>query len=166
MKWPVLQNRRVAIFRMAFRPRKVFGTFEKRAPGLTTDTRIVITNHNNKQRSLTECVHMTSRRPCWRSKQRNGGHVGGVKYSFGDWTLFLCKFLLLFHYANMASGHMSEHTLYLKQSLNAYHLSKLVSSQQRISAATLRSVSGQNDSAVEGYSIWPCAAPLVSQNWP
>ena len=42
---------------------------------------------------------MTSRRPCWRSKQRNGGHVGGVKYSFGDWTLFLCKFLLLFHYA-------------------------------------------------------------------
>ena len=31
-----------------------------------------------------ECVHMTSRRPCWRSKQRNGGHVGGVKYSFGD----------------------------------------------------------------------------------
>ena len=45
------------------------------------------------------------------SKQRNGGHVGGVKYSFEDCTLFLCKFLLLFHYANMASGHMSE-TLY------------------------------------------------------
>ena len=31
-----------------------------------------------------ECVHMTSRRPCWRSKQKNGGHLGGVKYSFGD----------------------------------------------------------------------------------
>ena len=31
-----------------------------------------------------ECVHMTSRGPCWRSKQRNGGHVGGVKYSFGN----------------------------------------------------------------------------------
>ena len=60
-----------------------------------------------------ECVHMTSRRPRWRSKQRNGSHLGGVKYSFGDWTLFLCKFLLLFYYANMASGHMSEHTLYL-----------------------------------------------------
>ena len=59
-----------------------------------------------------ECVHMTSWRPCWRSKQRNGGHVGGVKYSFGDWTLFLCKSLLLFHYANMVSGHMSEHTLF------------------------------------------------------
>ena len=58
-----------------------------------------------------ECVHMTSRGPCWGSKQRNGGHVGGVKYSIGNWTLFLCKFLLLFHYANMASGHMSEHTL-------------------------------------------------------
>ena len=55
---------------------------------------------------------MTSRRPCWRSKQRNGGHLGGIKYSFGDWTLFLCKSLLLFHYANMASGHMSEHTLF------------------------------------------------------
>ena len=50
-------------------------------------------------------------RPCWRSKQRNGGHLGGVKYSFGDWTVFLCKFLLLFHYVNMAPGHMSEHTL-------------------------------------------------------
>ena len=51
---------------------------------------------------------------CWRSKQRNGGHVGRVKFSFGDWTLFLCKFLLLFHYANMATGHdhMSEHNLY------------------------------------------------------
>ena len=53
-------------------------------------------------------VHMTSRRPCWRSKQRNGGHVGEVKYSFGDKTLFLCKSMLLFHYA---TGHMSEHTL-------------------------------------------------------
>ena len=59
-----------------------------------------------------DCVHMTSRRPCWRSKQTNGGHVGGVKYSFGDKTLFLCKSLLLFHYANMASGHMSEHTVH------------------------------------------------------
>ena len=59
-----------------------------------------------------ECIHMTSRRPCWMSKQRNGGHVGGVKFSFGDWILFLCKFLLLFHYTNMASCHMSEHTLH------------------------------------------------------
>ena len=33
------------------------------------------------------------------------------EYSFGDLTLFLCKFLLLFHYATLASGHMSEHTL-------------------------------------------------------
>ena len=63
-------------------------------------------------RTSIECVHMTSRRPCWMSKQRNGGHLGEVKYSFGDWTLFLCKLLLLFHYANMASGHMSEHTLF------------------------------------------------------
>ena len=61
--------------------------------------------------NFIECVHMTSRRPSWRSKQGNGRHVGGVKYSFGDLNLFLCKLLLLFHYANMASGHMSEHTL-------------------------------------------------------
>ena len=59
-----------------------------------------------------DCVHMTSRRPFWRSKQRNGDHVGGVKYSLGDKTLFLCKTLLLFHYANMASGDMSEHTVH------------------------------------------------------
>ena len=26
---------------------------------------------------------MMSRRPCWKSKLRNGGYVGGVKYSFG-----------------------------------------------------------------------------------
>ena len=59
------------------------------------------------------CVHTTSRRPCGRSKQRNGGHVIRVKYSFGELTLFLCKFLLLLHYANMASGHMSEHSICL-----------------------------------------------------
>ena len=34
MKRPALQNERVVVLRMAFRARKVFGTFEKRAPGL------------------------------------------------------------------------------------------------------------------------------------
>ena len=58
-----------------------------------------------------ECFHMMSRRPCWSSRQRNGGHLGGVKYSLGDLTLFLCKFLLLFHYANVTSGHMRDHNL-------------------------------------------------------
>ena len=33
MKRSALQNKRVAVLRMAFRARKVFGTFEKRAPG-------------------------------------------------------------------------------------------------------------------------------------
>ena len=37
-----------------------------------------------EQQNAMECVHMTPRRPCWRSKQRNGGHLGGVKYSFGN----------------------------------------------------------------------------------
>ena len=40
---------------------------------------------------LEECVHMTSRRPCWRSKQTNGGHLGGVKYYLG---------IKLYFYAN------------------------------------------------------------------
>ena len=44
------------------------------------------------QKHITiECVHMMSPRPCCRSKQRNGGHVGGKKYSFGDWTLFFMQ---------------------------------------------------------------------------
>ena len=33
MKRSSLQNKRVGILRMAFRARNVFGTFEKRAPG-------------------------------------------------------------------------------------------------------------------------------------
>ena len=59
-------------------------------------------DHLTRRQKTIECVHMTSRRPSWRNKQRNGGHVGGVQYSFGDWTLFLWNILLLFHYANMA----------------------------------------------------------------
>ena len=34
MKRPALQNERVGVLRTAFRARKVFGTFEKRATGL------------------------------------------------------------------------------------------------------------------------------------
>ena len=34
MKRTALQNKRVRVLRMAFRARKDFGTFEKRAPGL------------------------------------------------------------------------------------------------------------------------------------
>ena len=33
MKRPALQNKRVGVLTMAFRAGKVFGTFEKRAPG-------------------------------------------------------------------------------------------------------------------------------------
>ena len=33
MKRPPLQNKQVVVLRMAFRARKVFGSFEKRAPG-------------------------------------------------------------------------------------------------------------------------------------
>ena len=37
MKIPALQKKRVVVLRMAFRARKVLGTFEKRAPGRTTN---------------------------------------------------------------------------------------------------------------------------------
>ena len=64
-------------------------------------------------------------RPLFCSENRNGNRqievivclhdvtaaMWTMKYSFGDLTLFLCKSLLLFHCANMASGHMSAHTL-------------------------------------------------------
>ena len=33
MKRPALQNKRVGVLRMAFRARKVFGSFEKLTPG-------------------------------------------------------------------------------------------------------------------------------------
>ena len=36
MKRPALQNNQVGVLRMAFRARKVLGTFEKRAPGLSS----------------------------------------------------------------------------------------------------------------------------------
>ena len=35
IKRPALQNKQVVVLRMAFRDRKVLGTFEKRAPGFT-----------------------------------------------------------------------------------------------------------------------------------
>ena len=79
---------------------------------------------------------MTSRRPCWRSKQRNGGHVEGVKYSFVGIELYFYANMAsghMFHYANMASGHMSHHTL---------HRTKLRFSVSRISGGNAqRSVS-------------------------
>ena len=58
MKRPALQNKQVAVLRMAFRARKVFGTFEKRAPGLKTNTKVMtLTNYcvktNAKSRDLS-----------------------------------------------------------------------------------------------------------------
>ena len=48
MKRPALQNERVVVLRMAFRARKVFGTFEKRAPGLGFETRLKWANERLK----------------------------------------------------------------------------------------------------------------------
>ena len=46
------------------------------------------------------CVHMTSRRPCWRSKQRNGGHLGGVKYYFAGLSFYFQEDSCFLHYTN------------------------------------------------------------------
>jgi len=40
MIMPALQNKRVGVLRMAFRARKVPGTFEKRAPDMKTDGKL------------------------------------------------------------------------------------------------------------------------------
>ena len=42
LKKPALQNKQVVVFRMAFRVQKVFGTFEKRAPGLALNKRLKV----------------------------------------------------------------------------------------------------------------------------
>ena len=47
MKGSALQNKQVGVLRMAFRARKVFGTFEKRAP--EHDTRESSLNLTSKQ---------------------------------------------------------------------------------------------------------------------
>ena len=45
-------------------------------------------------------------------KQWNGGHVGVPDQSRGSWTLFLCKYFLLFQLICIDAGHVSK-TLYI-----------------------------------------------------
>ena len=62
--------------------------------------------------------HMMSQMPCWRSKTKKQWPIcWRVKCSFWNWTQFLWQFFLLFQYANMAAGHMSEHTLLIYQAV-------------------------------------------------
>ena len=61
MKRPALQNKQVGVLRMAFRARKVFGTFEKRAPGLM-DQDLAQGN-----RPFAASDHVVQNRPCWRA---------------------------------------------------------------------------------------------------
>ena len=49
MKRPALQNKRVAVLRMAFRARKFFGTFKKRVPDLYLNARARIAPTSLKQ---------------------------------------------------------------------------------------------------------------------
>ena len=48
MKRPALQNKRVAVLGMALRARKVFGTFEKRAPVLVNYTLLIFSFLNEQ----------------------------------------------------------------------------------------------------------------------
>ena len=59
--------------------------------------------------------HMTSRRPCWCTKQLKSGHVGAQGKPYGDWTLFSCKIFLLYQEICIVSDHVSENDLLNKQ---------------------------------------------------
>ena len=50
MERPPLQNKRVGVLRIAFQARKSFGTFEKRAPGLSCS------KHDLRQPTGPRCV--------------------------------------------------------------------------------------------------------------
>ena len=58
MKRPALQNKQVVVLRMAFRARKVIGTFEKRAPDLFQQWRSNFSFYSYpiEKRSLTPSV--------------------------------------------------------------------------------------------------------------
>ena len=60
MKRPALQNKQVAVLRMAFRARKVLGTFEKRAPGVESNysKRLGRSNNENGGLNASVCVHV------------------------------------------------------------------------------------------------------------
>ena len=49
IKRPALQNKQVVVLRMAFRARKVLGTFEKRAPGFEF---VLTTTHARSSKSF------------------------------------------------------------------------------------------------------------------
>ena len=42
---------------------------------------------------------------------RHGGHIAVPCWPSGNWTLFLCKYFLLFNQSNMTAGHVSENAL-------------------------------------------------------
>ena len=52
MKRPALQNKQVGVLRMAFRARKVLGTFEKRAPETPVVQRPGWINHHARDNSI------------------------------------------------------------------------------------------------------------------
>ena len=62
MKKPALQNKDVGVLGMAFRARKVFGTFEKRSPGQNCITCIIYTNGKSlrqNEKKYTSVIFMS-----------------------------------------------------------------------------------------------------------
>ena len=91
MKRPALHNKQVGVLRMVFRARKVFGTFEKRAPGIIKTKTFRGTElcshfdlyslYNNRVASLTNTFTFIPKRrrekPTWQKKVRTY-HWNGI----------------------------------------------------------------------------------------
>ena len=73
MKRPASQNKRVGVLRMAFRSRKVFGTFEKRAPGLISGNALF--NRLSKHETIQHCKLELLRTSSLKEDDRNEFYV-------------------------------------------------------------------------------------------
>ena len=69
----------------------------------------------SKVLSPIECAHMTSRRLCWRSKRRNGGHLGKVIFFWGITSIFMqiTPFVSLCKYGSWSHERTHSYQTYL-----------------------------------------------------
>ena len=80
MKRPALQNKQVAVLRMAFRARKVLGTFEKRAPDHRFYSRVFDTVSRTSESSSEWATPSTGGSVGWASGWASGRHAGGREF--------------------------------------------------------------------------------------
>ena len=120
-----------------------------------------------------ECVHMTSRRPCWRSKQRNGGHLGGVKYYFLGLSSIVMQIWLLVTWANTLYSSLDDgdekgftNSVYLKWKtvgLDALPLRFLfLHISQSLSFYSLREINGL---APNSWTSWALSVKIFFFFW-